>query len=180
MSKEAMKLALEAAYLAGFNASGEGYNAEYPFGDHARNPEEDAVWIKDRDNALQEALAEQPAQQQEPKLPEFYARFEDGLVSVYQRREDATPLLLLRENLPDEQPAQPQQELVEWAKKAMELAADLSIESLRLGSYERKDIYEHSGRASWQTVEVREKREDARERLRQHLYTSPSAQGEQQ
>ena len=62
MSKEAMKLALEAAYLAGWNASGEGYNAEYPFGDHARNPEEDAAWIKDRDNALREALAEQPAQ----------------------------------------------------------------------------------------------------------------------
>ena len=63
MSKEAMKLALEAAYLAGWNASGEGYNSEYPFGDHARNPEEDAAWIKDRDNALREALAEQPAQQ---------------------------------------------------------------------------------------------------------------------
>ena len=59
MSKEAMKLALEAAYLAGFNASGEGYNAEYPFGDYARNPEEDAAWIKARDNALREALAEQ-------------------------------------------------------------------------------------------------------------------------
>lgn len=64
MSKEAisteraLKLALEAAYLAGWNASGEGYNAEYPFGDHARNPEEDAVWVKDRDNALQEALAQ--------------------------------------------------------------------------------------------------------------------------
>ena len=66
MSKEAMKLALEAAYLAGWNASGEGYNSEYPFGDHARNPEEDSAWIKDRDNALRKALAEQPAQQQEP------------------------------------------------------------------------------------------------------------------
>ena len=61
MSKEAMKLALEAAYLAGFSASGEGYNSEYPFGNHARNPEEDAAWIKDRDNALREALAEKPA-----------------------------------------------------------------------------------------------------------------------
>ena len=64
MSKEAMKLALEAAYLAEWNASGEGYNSEYPFGDHARNPEEDAAWIKDRDNALREALAEQPAPSQ--------------------------------------------------------------------------------------------------------------------
>lgn len=72
MSKEAMKLALEAAYLAGFNASGEGYNGEYPFRDHARNPEEDAAWIKDRDNALREALAEQPAQQeQEPGVAVF-------------------------------------------------------------------------------------------------------------
>ena len=62
MSKEAMKLALETAYLAGFNASGEGYNGEYPFGDRNQNPEEDTVWIKDRDNALREALAEQPAQ----------------------------------------------------------------------------------------------------------------------
>lgn len=66
MSKEAMKLALEAAYLAGWNASGEGYNAEYPFGDHAKNPEEDVVWIKDRDNAIRDALAEQPAQQEDP------------------------------------------------------------------------------------------------------------------
>ena len=39
MSKEALKHALEAAYLAGWSASGEGYNAEYPFGDHAKNPE---------------------------------------------------------------------------------------------------------------------------------------------
>lgn len=52
-----MKLALEAAYLAGFSASGEGYNGEYPFGDKNQNPEHDSVWCKDRDNALQEALA---------------------------------------------------------------------------------------------------------------------------
>jgi hypothetical protein len=44
--------ALKAAYLAGFNASGEGYNGEYPFGDHVQDPEEDAVWCKDRDNEL--------------------------------------------------------------------------------------------------------------------------------
>lgn len=59
MSTEAMKLALEAAYLAGFNASGEGYNGEYPFGDKNQNPEHDSVWCKDRDNALEEALAKQ-------------------------------------------------------------------------------------------------------------------------
>jgi hypothetical protein len=59
MSKEAMTLALEAAYLAGFNASGEGYNGECPFEYKNKNPEHDAVWCKDRDNALQEALAKQ-------------------------------------------------------------------------------------------------------------------------
>ena len=60
---EALKLALEAAYLAGFDASGEGYNAEYPFGDHKKDPEQDAAWVKDRDNALRQALAQQ---EQEP------------------------------------------------------------------------------------------------------------------
>ncbi len=82
MSKEAMKLALDAAYLAGFNASGEGYNGEYPFGDHARNPEEDAAWIKDRDNALREALAKQPAQQ-EP------VAWMDGYRNIYSLEEKA-------------------------------------------------------------------------------------------
>ena len=45
-------LKLEAAYLAGFQASGEGYNGEYPFGDRNRNPEHDPVWCKDRDNKI--------------------------------------------------------------------------------------------------------------------------------
>jgi hypothetical protein len=42
--------ALKAAYLAGFNASGEGYNGEYPF--HGAHPEQDAGWIKNRDNEI--------------------------------------------------------------------------------------------------------------------------------
>jgi len=50
--------ALDADELAGFNASGEGYNGEYGID----CPEENAIWKKDRDNALREALAEQPAQ----------------------------------------------------------------------------------------------------------------------
>ncbi len=49
---EALDLALEAAYLAGFNASGEGYNGEYPFRDHGAHPEQDAGWIKNRDKEL--------------------------------------------------------------------------------------------------------------------------------
>ena len=60
---EALKLALEAAYLAGFNASGEGYNGEYPFQDPDAHPEQDEHWRKGRDYYVREALAEQPAQQ---------------------------------------------------------------------------------------------------------------------
>jgi hypothetical protein len=59
MKDEALKLALEAAYLAGFNASGEGYNGEYGID----CPEENAIWKKDRDNeltAIKQALAAQP------------------------------------------------------------------------------------------------------------------------
>ena len=46
MTKEEIKLAIETAYLAGFNASGEGYNGEYPF-EHS-NPEDDAYWVEKR------------------------------------------------------------------------------------------------------------------------------------
>jgi hypothetical protein len=47
---------LEAAYLAGFGASGEGYNAEYPFEGQA--PEQDTAWVSDRDNYIRQALAD--------------------------------------------------------------------------------------------------------------------------
>jgi hypothetical protein len=43
---------LEAAYLAGFNASGEGYNGEYPFEHKGKNCTDDPIWCKDRDNEL--------------------------------------------------------------------------------------------------------------------------------
>jgi len=60
---EALKLALEAAYLAGFNDSAEGYNGEYPFRDHGATPTKDRHWIDRRDEYIRKALAEQPAQQ---------------------------------------------------------------------------------------------------------------------
>jgi hypothetical protein len=63
MSKETMKLALEAAYLAGFNASGEGYNGEYPFDVTVNRPEQNGAWVRDRDIYVSKALAEQPAPQ---------------------------------------------------------------------------------------------------------------------
>jgi hypothetical protein len=59
--KEALKLALEAAYLAGFNASGEGYNGEYGID----CPEENAIWKKGRDNELT-AIKQALVAQQEP------------------------------------------------------------------------------------------------------------------
>jgi hypothetical protein len=55
--KETLKLALEAAYLAGFNASGEGWNGEYPFGDYSQQPEQDKNWYAERDDFIKQALA---------------------------------------------------------------------------------------------------------------------------
>ena len=66
-------------------------------------------------------------------------------------------------------PAEP----VAWAEKAMELATDFGVCSLRLGSYERADVVFNAQKASWQTIDLRAKREDARERLRQHLFATP-------
>jgi hypothetical protein len=42
----------ERAYLAGFSASGEGYNAEYPFADKGTSPVLDKDWVKARDAAI--------------------------------------------------------------------------------------------------------------------------------
>jgi hypothetical protein len=65
---------LEAAYLAGFNASGEGYNGEFPFDDRDQKPQHDPAWCKDRDNALTAIKQARSAPVQEPA---FY-RHEDG------------------------------------------------------------------------------------------------------
>jgi hypothetical protein len=64
MSKETMKLALEAAYLAGFNASNEDYNSEFFFDADPAHPEQNPFWVKDRDNYVSKALAEQTAPQE--------------------------------------------------------------------------------------------------------------------
>lgn len=40
-----------AAYLAGFMASGEGWNGEYPFSDHGKRPDNQDHWLDDRDEA---------------------------------------------------------------------------------------------------------------------------------
>jgi len=51
--------ALEKAYLAGFNDSGEGYNGEYPFQDHGASPEKDSSWLERRDIAIQKIKEKQ-------------------------------------------------------------------------------------------------------------------------
>ncbi len=54
-----LKEQLERAYLAGFNASGEGYNGEYPFGGPEEySPESHELWIEDRNEYVKEALEE--------------------------------------------------------------------------------------------------------------------------
>jgi len=61
---------LEAAYLAGFNASGEGYNGEFPFDDRDQKPQHDFAWCKDRDNAITAIKQARSAPVQEPSCPE--------------------------------------------------------------------------------------------------------------
>lgn len=61
-----LKKAIEAAYLAGFNASGKGYNGEYPFQDNGKPPEQYAAWLRDRDNYVSQAIAEESSATQEP------------------------------------------------------------------------------------------------------------------
>jgi len=75
--QQALKLAylvrqkIEAAYLAGFQATGEGYNAEYPF--EGRNPEDDAAWVRDRDNALCQLLERtEPVQEPDAVVTGYY------------------------------------------------------------------------------------------------------------
>jgi hypothetical protein len=76
--------ALKAAYLAGFKASGEGYNGEYPFYDNDQNIEEDAAWCKDRDSAItaiKQARAAQPAPTvQEPVAINEVQKLSDGFI----------------------------------------------------------------------------------------------------
>jgi hypothetical protein len=50
---------LKAIYLAGFSASAEGYNAEYPFGEfYGKNPEQDEGWVRGRDRSIEKLKPE--------------------------------------------------------------------------------------------------------------------------
>ena len=111
---EALKLALEAAYLAGFNDSAEGYNGEYPFRDYGGTPIKDRLWVARRDEYIREALAEQPAQQQEPSMA--------YKVKMCPRQECASAAKCMsvacssRAYIKPEQPAQQHIEYCLWAR----------------------------------------------------------------
>lgn len=66
-NEELLRL-LRTAYLGGFNASGEGYNGEYPFGDYDERPEYDTNWRADRDQYL-ELFLERQSEAQKPITP---------------------------------------------------------------------------------------------------------------
>lgn len=57
----------------------------------------------------------------------------------------------------------------EWAKKAMELALDYGVDSLRVGSHERKDILMNNGGYTWATIRLREQRDASRDKLARYL-----------
>ena len=78
MSIEAMKQALESAYLAGFYRSGEGYNSDYPFSNKGLDPLDDPYWIESRDAYVRTAIeqAEKPVAWLQIGL----APFHDGVV----------------------------------------------------------------------------------------------------
>jgi hypothetical protein len=65
--------ALKAAYLAGFNASGDGYNGEYPFSDRNKNPEHDADWAKARYDAIDSILQSIKQEEQQPVPVKTYS-----------------------------------------------------------------------------------------------------------
>lgn len=48
----AIRAAEEAAFLKGFNISGQGWNGEYPFDDQGKDPTADPHWLAARESAL--------------------------------------------------------------------------------------------------------------------------------
>lgn len=53
-----LRTLLRQVYLAGFNATGEGYNAEYPFEQKDLDPEDDTDWCEKRDNTIKSIMGE--------------------------------------------------------------------------------------------------------------------------
>ena len=65
IDQDTLRYMLEMAYGLGFAASGEGWNAEYPFADNGNDYEDDEDWCASRDshiNALTAKIMEQGGQ----------------------------------------------------------------------------------------------------------------------
>lgn len=56
MNDKELKRLLEEAYYMGFDASGEGYNGEYPYGDKYQKPTDDKNWVSNRDEAIDQLM----------------------------------------------------------------------------------------------------------------------------
>jgi hypothetical protein len=56
MKKDEIKKAIEDAYWAGFNQSGEGYNSEYPYQNISTGPLSDPFWVEKRDEYVSKII----------------------------------------------------------------------------------------------------------------------------
>ena len=74
---------LEAAYLAGFGATGEGYNAEYPF--EGKDPEQDDNWLAHRDEYVRQALANETLDKMADNARELGLSYMEGSAEQYEK-----------------------------------------------------------------------------------------------
>ena len=104
---EALKQALEKAYLAGFNISGEGYNGEYPFSDHGAHPEQDSGWLVARKEAIYKIIHELAQPEQEPCGWQFYqdGKWHNGSETNNHREHTEAAGIPTRNVYPEPQPA---------------------------------------------------------------------------
>lgn len=56
--RNVLRTLLQQAYLAGFNVTGEGHNAEYPYEQKDLEPKDDPDWCKRRDDAIKSIMGE--------------------------------------------------------------------------------------------------------------------------
>jgi hypothetical protein len=58
IDNDTLKAMLESAYAMGFAASGEGWNADYPFDGRGNDYEDDEHWCASRDRHIDALIAE--------------------------------------------------------------------------------------------------------------------------
>lgn len=60
MTPEKLRELLKMAFFMGFGCSGEGFNSEWPFGDHNEKPEDDASLKEYAEEAVGRIMEENP------------------------------------------------------------------------------------------------------------------------